>query len=193
MKRKIIHIVVFFASLLSLNQVHAQAWTSFGSTVGLELKQNNASYESAFSPDVELGFRWPTTVGFGAVVDLRWINTEKIEWFSDYKFIWDVYVGPSFFFRFGDDYRTGILLNTFFGYSTSGAWFDPDVSSGSFSIKLSADLVIKGVMIGAFWYPLKQHVEGNSSSSKYGGYMRFGEFDMPSRFGLRIGYVFSFG
>lgn len=171
----------------------AQGWMTFGSAIGNKLTQNSSNYVSSFSPEIELGLRLPLTKMFGFALsgNFRWIDTEKIEWFDERKFVWDVYVGPSFLIPFDDfDTMSGLMLKPSIGYSTSAAWFDPDINSGSFSMMLSADFVIHGFMIGGFWRPMKQHIEGKSSSSKYGQYMHFLDFESQPSFGIRIGYLF---
>ncbi|MBQ9094226.1 MAG: hypothetical protein IJY03_09650 [Prevotella sp.] len=169
-------------------------WAHFGSTINQELRQDGMSVKSSFCPEVELGVRGTgesKIAGFGLSANFRWVNTEKIEWFDDSKFIWDLYIGPSFFIPFdGFESTTGLMINPFIGYSTSAAWFDPDVKSGSFSIKISADLMFHGFSVGVFYRPMKQKIESKDVSSKGGEYMRFGEFESAPSFGLRIGYVF---
>lgn len=190
-------IVILSLLLLCSAQGKSQifyGWAHFGSTISQKLKQDGMSVKSSFCPEVELGFRVSgddRIAGFGLSANFRWINTEKIEWFNDSKFIWDIYMGPSFFIPFdGFGSTTGLMINPFIGYSTSAAWFDPDIKSGSFSIKISADLVLYGFSIGIFYRPMKQRIEGKSVSSKGGEYMGFGEFEHAPSFGLRIGYVF---
>lgn len=192
MKHKLLlSIIIFFFSFAIESK--SQGWITFGSTIGSKLTQKSATYNSSFNPEIELGLRFPITkvFGLGLSGNLRWIDTEKIEWFDEHKFIWDIYVGPSFFIPFDDfDTMSGFLIKPSIGYSTSAAWFDPDVNSGSFSTMISADFVFHGFTIGGFWRPMKQHIEDKSSSSKYGEYMKIMDFHAKPSFGIRIGYLF---
>lgn len=192
MKSKIISIIIIILSMFS-TETKAQIWVTFGSTIGNKLTQNDTEFKSSFSPEVEIGMRLPLSkiAGIGISGNFRWIDTEKINWFDEHKFVWDIYVGPSFFIPFDDfDTMSGIYLKPSIGYSTSASWFDPDVKSGSFSVMLSADVVIHGFMIGGFWRPMKQRIEDKSSSSKYGEYMKILDFEAKPSLGIRIGYFF---
>lgn len=193
MKSKILSSAIILVLFTIPMVSKAQFWMTFGSTVGNKLKQDNKEFKNSFCPEVEIGMRFPLSkiTGLGLTGNFRWIDTEKINWFNDRKFVWDIYVGPSFFIPFDDlETTSGVFLKPSIGYSTSAAWFDPDVSSGSFSIMLSADIVIHGFMIGGFWRPMKQHIEDSSASSKYGEYMKIMNFDAKPSFGIRIGYFF---
>lgn len=191
---KILILMLLFMCSSEGKSQRFDGWAHFVSTINQELRQDGMSVKSSFCPEVELGVRGTgdnKIAGFGLSANFRWVNTEKIEWFDDSKFIWDLYIGPSFFIPFdGFESTTGLMINPFIGYSTSAAWFDPDVKSGSFSIKISADLMFHGFSVGVFYRPMKQKIESKDVSSKGGEYMRFGEFESAPSFGLRIGYVF---
>lgn len=191
MKSKVLSSIILIILFSFSIESKSQGWITFGSTVGNKLTQNNSEFKSSFCPEVEVGLRIPLTKVFGLGVsgNFRWIDTEKIEWFGEQKFVWDLYFGPSFLIPFDDfDTVSGLMLKPSIGYTTSASWFDPDVSSGSFSVMISADIIIHRFMIGGFWRPMKQHIEDKSSSSKYGEYMKILNFDAKPSFGIRIGY-----
>lgn len=192
MKSKFLSGIIIIILFVSSMDLKAQGWITFGSTVESKLTQNKSTYKSSFCPEVEFGIRIPLSevFGFGASGNFRWIDTGDIEWFGEQKFVWDLYFGPSFFIPFDNfDTVSGFMLKPSIGYTTSAAWFDPDVNSGSFSVMISADFVIHQFMIGGFWRPMKQHIEDKSSSSKYGEYMKILDFDVKPSFGIRIGYL----
>lgn len=184
--------------IITTTDINAQmcgGWATFGSTLNQELHQNGIRTKSKFCPEVDLGMRVAGDsgiVGGAFSASFRWINTENLDWYDDSKFIWDIYVGPSFFIPFdGFESSTGLMINPFIGYSTSAAWFDPDIKSGSFSIKISADIVFHRFSIGAYYRPLKQRIEAKDVSSKGGEYMSFYELEAAPTFGIRIGVVFN--
>ncbi|WP_455584428.1 hypothetical protein [Bacteroides sp.] len=205
MKTKtVLYRMVLLTVFLCPMHLHAQGWMSIGSTLNQKVSQDANAFTTHFNPDIELGLRLPFAVfsgnadlsdysdsdicwGLGASFNFRFIDIDKIDWTKkdNYKFVWDAYLGPSFYFPFSSESVTGLLVNPFLGYSTSSAWFDPDITSGSFSVKLSADLVIHHFSIGAAWHPLKQHIEGKSAKTEY---LTFRSFDLSPSFEIRIGY-----
>lgn len=198
------HVLVVFVLLLFPMHLRAQGWINIGSTLNQKTSQYSGSFVTKFNPDIEMGIRlpffifsgdtslsdyseWDNCFGIGTSFNLRFLNIEDIDWVKndDYKFVWDFYVGPSFYFPFSDESLTGLLINPFIGYSTSGSWFDPDITSGGFSVKLSAELVIHKFSIGAAWRPLKLHIEGISAKTEY---LTFRSFDYSPSLEIRIGY-----
>lgn len=195
---------VAIVMLLYPVSLSSQGWMSIGSTLNQKLSQDANAFTTHFNPDIELGIRLPFAVfsgnadfsdysdsaicwGLGVSFNFRFIDIDKVDWVKkdNYKFVWDAYFGPSLYFPFSSGSVTGLLINPFMGYSTSAAWFDPDISTGALSVKLSADLVIHHFSIGAAWHPLKQHIEGKSAKTEY---LFFRSFDLSPSFEIRIGY-----
>lgn len=184
--------ILLFAFSVPTNAQYGFGVISGGSSIEGKIVQNNQTFNSGFSPEVDIygGLFTESFLAFGLFLefDTRLINVKDIDFFEkSYKCVFDFYIGPAI--QIGTP-RGCVSVSGQIGYSVSDFFTftgSDDVNFGSISFKLAADIIINTMCIGVFYRPKTQLIKEKSFASQYGWSGSVDGFTLQPTWGIRIG------
>jgi hypothetical protein len=177
--------------------VHAQenfvGIFSFGSPLNQVIEQNSFEYKPKFNPDIDVlilgygGENEGIKLGGGASLNLRIIDIKNLEEKvkkKNNRTLFDFYGGPNILLHITDNSK--FVISPYVGYSIATlSPINEGLSWGSFSIKVTADLVIGKIALGFIYRPLEQLVEDENSRTR-----ETTSYQLNPTYGIRLGVCF---